>query len=126
MRHIGTALDIDAPADRVWALLAEFHHWTDWGVSIRRVESEALQVAPGATGRVQTVAGPWLPFRICDVVPGQFWIWDVAGIGATGHHVTPLAGGRCRVEFTAPWIAAPYLAVLRLSLRRLKRLAEAR
>ena len=58
-------------------------------------------------------------------IPGRFWIWDVAGIGATGHRVDPLAGTRCRVEFTAPWIAAPYLAVLRISLQRLKTLAEA-
>ena len=60
MRHIGTSVAVDAPADRVWALLAEFDHWTDWGVSIRRVESDAQQVASGVTGRVQTTAGLWL------------------------------------------------------------------
>jgi uncharacterized protein YndB with AHSA1/START domain len=125
VRHIGTSVEVDAPTERVWALLTEFDHWPDWGVSIRRVESETERVAAGVTGRVQTVAGLWLPFRICDVIPGRFWIWDVAGIGATGHRIKPLAERRCRVEFTGPWIAAPYLAVLRMSLRRLKTLAEA-
>ncbi|MBT8201951.1 MAG: hypothetical protein HKN74_00645 [Acidimicrobiia bacterium] len=125
MRHIGTALDIAASGERVWSLLTEFEHWPSWGISIRRVESAAARVATGVEGRVQTVAGLWLPFTIGDVTPGHFWAWEVAGIGATGHRVTPLADAECRAEFTAPWPAAPYLAVLRISLHRLKSLAEA-
>ena len=124
MRHVATARDIAAPGDRVWSLLTEFEHWPSWGVSIRRVESAADRVATGVDGRVQTVAGFWLPFTIEDVTPGQFWTWEVAGIGATGHRLTPLGDGDCRAEFTAPWPAAPYLAVLRISLHRLKTLAE--
>jgi uncharacterized protein YndB with AHSA1/START domain len=115
---------IDAPVERVWELLARFEHWPAWGISIRAVESSNDWVAPGVTGRVQTVAGFWLPFRICDVIPGSYWNWDVAGVGATGHHVTPATGQSARVEFTVPWVAAPYRAVFRRSLRSLKQLAE--
>lgn len=125
MKHIGTSTDIDTSAERVWSLLSEFEHWPSWGTSIRRVESQETRVAPGVEGRVQTVAGVWLPFTISDVTEGRFWTWNVAGIGATGHRVTVLADHRCRVEFTAPWAAAPYLVVLRISLRRVKSLAEA-
>ena len=125
MKHIGASTDIDASGERVWSLLSEFEHWPSWGISIRRVESQANRVAPGVAGRVQTVAGVWLPFTIGDVTEGRFWTWNVAGIGATGHWVTALADHRCRAEFTTPWVAAPYLAVLRISLRRVKSLAEA-
>lgn len=125
MKHIGTSTDIAASGERVWSLLSEFEHWPSWGISIRRVESQANRVAPGVEGRVQTVAGVWLPFTIGDVAEGRFWTWNVAGIGATGHRVTALADHRCRVKFTAPWVAAPYLVVLRISLHRVKSLAEA-
>lgn len=124
MRHLATGIDVGAPAERLWELIAVFDNWPEWGSSIRAVDSPSVRVEPGGEGRVRTVAGFWLQFRICEVVPGRFWIWDVAGIGATGHHVMPLGDKACRVEFTAPWIAAPYLLVLRRSLRRLKRLAE--
>ena len=125
MKHVGAEMVIHAPAGRVWELIARFEHWPAWGVSIRAVESGDEWVAAGITGRVQTVAGFWLPFRICDVIPGSYWLWDVAGIGATGHHVTPVGEQSTRVEFTVPWILAPYRAVLRKSLRNLAELAEA-
>jgi hypothetical protein len=126
VRHIEVASEIAAPAGRVWEFISEFRHWQAWGITIRRVQSNADRVAPGVTGRVQTVAGVWLPFRICDVIPGEYWIWNVAGIGATGHRVTLLTEETSVAAFTVPWAAYPYRTVLRRSLRKLKQIAEGR
>ena len=124
MRHVRTSIEIRAASGVVWTLLAEFRHWPRWGPTVRAVESEAEAVGPGVTGRVKTFAGPWVPFQITEVDVGRSWHWKVAGFSATGHHVVELAGGTTRVEFTVPFVFAPYLVVLRLGLNRLRAIAE--
>ena len=123
MRHLGVAVEIDAPASVVWDLLTDFGRWPAWGPSIRRVESAAERVAPRVSGRVQTIVGVWVPFEISAVEPGRSWSWRVAGIPATRHIVSALGPSRCRARFTVAWPFAPYLAVMRLALARLRRMA---
>ncbi len=124
MKHFTVSVVIDAPAERVWTLLAEFARWPQWGPSIRAVETATERVAPGAVGRVKTAAGFWLPFEITAVEPGRAWDWKVAKIPATGHAVIPLGPTRSRATFSAPWLVAPYMLVLRVGLGRVRRLAE--
>jgi len=124
VRQLGTSKEIAAPVSTVWDLLTEFDHWPVWGTSIRRVESAADCVAPGVVGRVQTIFGFWVPFEISDVVTNDSWHWRVAGVSATGHFVSAIGPDRCRVQFTVAWALAPYLVVMRMSLGRLKRMAE--
>lgn len=117
--------EVAAPAATVWQLIAEFENWAAWGPSVRAVESPTDVVAPGVRGRVQTPLRLWLPFEITAVEPGRSWSWTVAGIEATGHTITPLSEGRCRVEFSVPAWFAPYALAVRVGLRRLRKLAEA-
>ena len=124
MKQLGTSIEIAAPVSTVWELLTEFDHWPVWGTSIRRVKSAADRVAPGVTGRVQTILGLWLPFEISDVTANHSWFWRVAGVPATGHFLSVVDPGRCRLQFTVPWVFAPYLVAMRTSLGRLKRMAE--
>lgn len=124
MRHLTATIDIDAPPSAVWELLAEFERWPEWGPSIRSVDVAADAVAPGVTGRVRTIAGVWLPFEITAVVPEQSWVWRVAGVPATGHTLSARDGDRARAGFSVAWVLAPYLLVMRIALRRLKRMAE--
>lgn len=126
MTHrVGASVDIAANADDVWPFLAEFRHWPAWGPTVRAVESSAERVASGVTGRVQTIAGIWLPFEITRCEPPHLWDWRVGGIPATGHCIEALGPGRCRVMFSAPLLAAPYVIVLRRGLRRLAAMTEA-
>ncbi|MDJ0497776.1 MAG: SRPBCC family protein [Acidimicrobiia bacterium] len=124
MRRITSAVEIAASADRIWPFVAEFERWPQWGLSVNQVDSDARQVGPGVTGRVRTPLGFWVPFTIGEVIPGSFWDWSVAGVPATGHRLEP-RGASTRVEFTAPWVVAPYKLVMALSLRKLKRVVEA-
>ncbi len=124
MRRLHASIDIAAPASDVWPLLTHFEHWPVWGPTVRNVTSEADRVAPGVTGRVRTIVGLWLPFEITSVIDGYSWDWRVARIDATGHRLHRLDASASRVVFSVPWMFAPYLAILRLGLTRLKRLAE--
>ena len=119
--------DVDAPADRLWALLVDLDAWPAWGPTVRgaRLADGARILSRGARGQVQTPGGAWLPFRVVEwrVEEGERrWTWAVLGVPATGHTVRDLGGGRCRVEMDVPLWAPGYLAVVGLALRRLRRL----
>jgi len=119
-----TSVEILAPASAAWELLIDTSRWPEWGPSVSRVESAEQYIGPGSSGRVQTVVGVWLPFRITEFAAGQHWGWEVAGIPATGHRVEPLGPDRCRVVFEVPLLATPYLAVCRLAVGRIRTILE--
>jgi hypothetical protein len=119
-----TSVEILAPASAAWKLLTDTSRWPDWGPSVSRVESVEQQIGPGSSGRVLTIFGVWLPFRVTEFVAGHRWNWEVAGIPATGHRVDSLGPDRCRVVFEVPLLATPYLAVCRLAAERIRSILE--
>jgi hypothetical protein len=136
MRRVWATRDVEAPADAAWDVLTDLGSWPEWGPSVRAVELDdaASALGLGVTGRVTTAVGVRLPFEITAYDGGtepltagtRSWSWRVAGVGATDHTVEPLDAGRCRVGFGVPVAAAPYLAVCRIALARIDRLALAR
>lgn len=119
-----TSVEIEAPASAAWKLLTDTSRWPQWGPSVSRVESAGQYIGPGSTGRVQTIIGLRLSFRVTEFVAGQHWGWEVAGIPATGHRVEPLGPDRCRVTFEVPLLAAPYLWVCRSAAQRIRKILE--
>lgn len=114
---------IQATPEAAWQLLASTAHWLDWGPSITGVEPLDTLVTDGLVGRVRMPLGLWLPFRIGAVQPPRRWTWSVLGIPATGHQVDAVPGG-CRVTFSVPGPAVPYLPVCWWALRRMAALLE--
>jgi hypothetical protein len=121
---LSTAIDISAPAERVWSILIDTQAWPRWGPSVRAVEHDGRFIRPGSRGRVQTAIGIRLPFLVTEFVDGEYWAWEVAGIPATGHRVSPVRDDQCRLYFDVPLLAAPYLAVCRAAVRRIRGMAE--
>ena len=119
-----TSVEILAPASAAWELLTDTARWPEWGPSVSRVDSAEQFIGPGSSGRVQTIIGVWLPFRVTEFVAGQRWDWEVAGIPATGHRVESLGPDLCRVVFEVPLLTAPYLAVCRLAAQRIRSILE--
>ena len=124
MRQVQASIEIKRPCSVVWPLLAEFHHWPNWGPTVRAVRADKPAVEPGLQGVVQTPVGLWIPFEITTVSDHEYWDWKVAGVPATGHRVMSVGDSLTRVEFTVSGWLAPYWIVLNLGLRRLKALAE--
>ncbi len=124
MRHIRSSIEIHAPGDAIWHLIADFGQWPRWGPTVTDVRSSSDSVSPGVTGSLRTPVGLWLPFVITEVDHGVSWSWKVAGIKATGHELTSAAGGCSRLEFSAPWYWAPYRPVLWSGLRNVRSIAE--
>lgn len=121
---LSTTVEIAAPAERVWTILTDTRAWPDWGPSVRAVECEERFIEANSRGRVRTAVGIRLAFEVTGFVPGAYWAWRVAGIRATGHRVTPLDDQRCRLSFEVPKLAAPYLAVCRVAIGRIRDMAE--
>ncbi len=121
---LSASAELDADPRLAWCLLTDTRAWPRWGPSVRDVDAPARFIGPGATGRVRTAAGIWVPFSVTDWEDQVYWAWEVAGVPATGHRVTPLAPGRCRVAFTVPAWAPFYLPVCRIALGRLAALAR--
>lgn len=123
VRTVWVHRDIAAPAERVWELLTNVDCWPDWGPTVRLAELDSDSFEAGATGTVMTSIGMTLPFEITEHEAGRRWTWTVAGIPATDHTVAALGPQRSRAGFGVPWLAAPYLAVCAVALRRLESLA---
>lgn len=124
VRRLWAHRDVDAPASSVWAVLTDVSQWARWGPSVRHAELDVGVLGPGATGTITTAVGVRLRFEITDVVEGERWTWSVAGIPATEHTVQRLESECCRVGFSVPWAAAPYLGVCHIALARIDDLAR--
>jgi hypothetical protein len=123
MRRLWVTGEVEAPAVEVWDLLTDPARWPSWGPSVRAAAIDGGRLRLGATGTVSTVLGVTLPFEVTAFEEGRRWAWTVAGVGATDHRLDPLGPGRCRVGFGVPWAAAPYLAVCRLAIARIRTIA---
>ena len=115
---------VGASAATAWTLLTDTHAWPHWGPTVRAVDCPTRFIEAGSCGRVQTRVGLWLPFRVTGWERNTFWSWKVAGIGATGHAVSPVTGDSCMVTFTLPAWAPLYLPVCHAALVRLDQLAR--
>ena len=122
-RRVVISRRIAAPPERVWELLVDTRRWPEWGPSVLEVDIDTPRIEEGATGRVRTVFGPWLPFTVTRVSEWG-WAWRIGPVQATGHRVVP-AEGACRVGFDVPLYGIPYLPVCWVALRRLEKLATA-
>jgi uncharacterized membrane protein len=95
MTHFQSTIDIQAPADRVWATLRDIERWSEWTptiISIRPLDSGPIAVGTRAIVRQPKL----LPARwqVTEVDEGRSFTWITLGPGI---HVT----ARHSVEGTA-------------------------
>lgn len=112
------ALDIEAPADVVWRVLANVERWPEWTASMRSVE--LLDPGPLRLGSRVRVRQPRLPVAVWEVTelePGTAFAWTskVPGLTSYGiHRVAPRGDGASTVTLGIEWrgVAAPLVRLL--------------
>jgi hypothetical protein len=110
---------LQSSSEEVWRLITDTTRWHEWGTSISRVDCADKYIRKGTRGRVKLHLGIWVPFVISYFDDKRYWSWDIWGIRATGHRVEPLAEHRCNIFFEVPLLAAPYLFICWLALKRI-------
>jgi uncharacterized protein YndB with AHSA1/START domain len=90
-------IDIDAPADLVWAVFSDVEHWPDWTASITRLRGlDGAQLAVGRRFEIKQPRMPRLVWVVTEIEPGVSWTWvqrSPGGLTSARHEVMPGAGG---------------------------------
>lgn len=104
-----TTVDIDAPVDTVWRVLADVGRWPEWTASVNEVDrlpGENLVV--GARYRIRQPRlrpGVW---TVTEWLPGVSFTWESLqpGVRLIAKHALEREGSKCRVHlditFTGP------------------------
>jgi hypothetical protein len=109
MRAFEAQATINAPPDRIWAILTDGAAYPSWDSGVERVEGT---IAAGETIRVYSEVSPGraFPVKVGDVVAGQRMTWSSGmplGLfrGARTFRLDPAEGGvrfTMREEYTGP------------------------
>jgi uncharacterized protein YndB with AHSA1/START domain len=100
--ELSTSIDVAAPPDRVWEVLADVERWPEWTESVSSVR--LLAGGPLAVGSRVEVSQPRIPtgtYTVTALEPGSAFTWEQRQPGSTvsAHHAcVPLPDGGTRVE----------------------------
>jgi hypothetical protein len=109
MTHFHITIDIQAPLERVWEVLRDIEHWSEWTPTV--ISVRALNPGPLAVGNGAIVCQPkLLPARwqITEFEEGRSfkWITRVPGLLVTARHSIEDAAGGSRatlsLDFSGP------------------------
>lgn len=117
MREFRTSIEIDAPMEQAWNVLADLERWPEWTASVASVE--VLDPGPPAVGTRARVCQPKLRpvvWTITEWHPPHRFVWVASSIGlrmTAGHELTRRGTGSAlllTLTFAGPLAAVAALA----------------
>lgn len=75
-------IEIAAPAERVWTIIADVERWHEWTASITSIRLLDGPLAVGARAEVRQPKLPRLVWRVTALEQGRFFDWEVRSPGA--------------------------------------------
>jgi len=95
---------IDAPPDVVWAVYSDIEHWPEWTASVTTARLEPSgPLALGSRASIKQPRFPRVTWTVTELEPQRSWRWASHSVGAhtsADHRLTPLEGGRTRVDLS--------------------------
>jgi uncharacterized protein YndB with AHSA1/START domain len=119
MVYTEVTIDIDAPPDRVWAVIADVERWPGWTESVHDLSlTSEGELAIGATARIDLAGATPSTWTVTELEPGRMFTWEskASGVLSVASHVLEPRDGGSRVTLwvkNSGWLATiltPYLA----------------
>jgi hypothetical protein len=97
VRDFHLTIDIDAPPERVWAVMSDVERWHEWTPSITsvvRLDDGPLRVGSRARVKQPRLARSTYEVTLCEPHRGFEWVTTSAGVTGIGTHwIEPVDGG---------------------------------
>jgi len=107
MTKFRVAVDIQAPPERVWAVMRDVERWPEWTASMTSIELvDGAPLAVGARARVRQPKLPPAEMLVTELEEGKAFTWVTKSPGVrarASHEVVPIPGGaraELAVEFS--------------------------
>jgi uncharacterized membrane protein len=117
MTYFSTTIEIQAPPERVWAVMQDVERWPEWSPTMMSVRR--LDTGPFALGSRAHVRQPKLRpgvWEVTELNEGRNFTWATSGPGfrvAGGHEIEPTpAGSRVVLWLRFSGLLGPLLARL--------------
>jgi uncharacterized membrane protein len=114
-------IDIDAPAERVWAVISNVERWPLWTPSVRSIRR--LNPGPRRVGARHRIKQPRLPtttWTVTELIEGESFAWTATGPGiwtSAQHRIAPTpTGSRATLSINQEGILGQLLAHLTANL----------
>lgn len=111
------AVDIAAPADKIWTVLRDVEHWSDWSPTINEITR--LDDKPFTVGSRAVVKQPKMQpmtWEVTELAEGRSFVWTTKTMGVlmvAGHYIEESNGvSHVRLTFDMTGGLAPVLNVL--------------
>lgn len=118
------SVSIDAPATRVWPILADVEHWPEWTASITRVQRlDSGPFGPGSRARVEQPKLSPMLWTVTSCEPNRSFTWRTAmpGVTSIGDHRiahAPGDGVTVTLSLRQTGVLAPLIALFAGGLTR--------
>lgn len=98
------SVDISAPGERVWDVLADVERWPEWTPTVTSVTRlDGGELRPGSRATIRQPRLPETEYVVTELEPGRSFTWVATGPGVVTtarHLIEPLPGGGTRVRLS--------------------------
>jgi uncharacterized membrane protein len=114
-----TSIEIDAPAEQVWAVMSDVERWPKWTESIVSVNEVTSEFGMDGSAVVEAKGAPKSRWTVTRWEPSRGFDWATKAMGATtvGGHWIEGRGNECSVTLSIE-VKSPLAAILRPFLSR--------